>query len=152
MRALCRRDDLARSEHVRGYLRSAEKGQIRADSQAVRGTMTYHDLNLKRHQMKNIHRRRFELAQLLIFGLLMCGTALAQSETASTQSGIKILKLKWEKQVRLPRNFDPSTIPMNGVFNDSNVRSTVNSVINPADATRTATRNQTNAETSSVAV
>lgn len=79
-----------------------------------------------------------------------CGAFAQQQNEAALP--LEILKLKWEKQTQLPRNFDPSTIPMNGVFNDSNVRATVNSVINPADATRTATRNQSNAETSSVAV
>ena len=86
------------------------------------------------------------------FLVVMSYSALAQQPNESSPLPLEILKLKWERQVQLPRNFDPSTIPVNGVFNDSNVRSTVNSVINPADATRTATRNQSNAETSQTAV
>src|ERR671936_3122290 len=80
------------------------------------------------------------------------GGAVAQNPSVPSPVPLEILKLKWEKQIQLPRNFDPSTIPVNGVFNDSNVRATVNSVINPADATRTATSNQSNAQTSQTAV
>lgn len=43
-------------------------------------------------------------------------TAQTQSEADKPSSHIEILNLKWEKQVRLPRNFDPSVIPTNGVF------------------------------------
>ena len=80
-----------------------------------------------------------------------CGV-LAQQPAETSPLPLEILKLKWERQVQLPHNFDPSTIPMNGVFNDSNVRSTVSAVINPADAARTATSNQSNAQTANVAV
>lgn len=48
--------------------------------------------------------------------IFTCGSALAQSEERKPSSGIEILKLKWEKQARLPRNFDPSVIPTNSVF------------------------------------
>jgi hypothetical protein len=95
------------------------------------------------------------LARISIFGsavllAMSCG-AFGQQQVESSAAPLEILKLKWERQIQLPRNFDPSTIPMSGVFNDANVRNTVNSVLNPADATRAATSTQSNAQTSSVA-
>jgi hypothetical protein len=66
----------------------------------------------------------FLLAQLILLGLLTTGTAYAQSASAA-DSGVEILKLKWEKQVRLPRNYDPSVIPDNGVFSSMQSRTTV---------------------------
>jgi hypothetical protein len=54
---------------------------------------------------------------------------------------IEILKLHWEKQVRLPRNFDPSTIPTGGAFNDPASRTTsAAGATVVSDATRAATR------------
>jgi hypothetical protein len=66
----------------------------------------------------------FQLAQLILLGLLTTGTAYAQSASAA-DSGVEILKLKWEKQVRLPRNYDPSVIPDNGVFSSMQSRTAV---------------------------
>jgi len=44
--------------------------------------------------------------------------SLAQ-ETAGTSepSRVEIVKVQWKREVRLPRNFDPSVIPTNGAFN-----------------------------------
>src|SRR5204863_2846091 len=56
---------------------------------------------------------------------LSAATAAAQSETAKPASGAQIVKLKWDKQARLPRNFDPSVIPDNGVFTTMESRRTV---------------------------
>ena len=56
----------------------------------------------------------FCFTALLLIG---CASSLAQGQTESAAPSIEILKLKWEKQVRLPRNFDPSPIPTNGAFN-----------------------------------
>jgi len=75
--------------------------------------------------MKKSTLTNFEIAYLIIFVLLACGAARAQSGTANTKSGVEILKLKWEKQARLPRNFDPSVIPTNGVFSTMESRTTV---------------------------
>ena len=76
-------------------------------------------------EMKKCARIYPEIAGLIITFLLVCGAARAQSETAKAKSGVEILKLKWEKQVRLPRNFDPSVIPTNGIFNTMESRTTV---------------------------
>jgi len=68
-------------------------------------------------------------------GILLCfiitNTALAQatneSSTANAAAGsgssnIEIIKLEWKREVRLPRNFDPSVIPTGGTFNDPAAR------------------------------
>ena len=96
-----------------------------------------------------ILRRVFLCSTFLV--TLNCA-ALAQRQNEPALPPLEILKLKWERQVQLPRNFDPSTIPTTGVFNDSNVRNTVNPAPNPLDATRAASSAQSNAQTSSVAV
>jgi len=78
----------------------------------------------------------------------VCGAGLAQNQTGPSPLPLEILKLKWERQVQLPRNFDPSTIPVSGVFNDANTRNTINPPTSAADATRQATSAQSNAQTS----
>src|SRR5437867_390060 len=54
--------------------------------------------------------------------ILLCMTPTAALLGQETQNpaapNIKILKIHWEKQVRLPRNFDPSIIPTGNSFND----------------------------------
>jgi hypothetical protein len=42
--------------------------------------------------------------------------------TVSASSNIEIIKLEWKREVRLPRNFDPATIPTGGTFNDPATR------------------------------
>ncbi len=69
---------------------------------------------------------------------LIAGVSSAgQKGQDSAGSKIEILKLRWEKQVRLSRNFDPAVIPNNGAFSDPGARTTA--PVNPADAVRTAT-------------
>ena len=95
------------------------------------------------------------LQRLLLSTLLLVAVhvaASAQNQSDSSPLPLEILKLKWERQLQLPRNFDPSTIPATGVFNDSNVRNTVNPAPNPLDATRAATSAQSNAQTSQTTV
>jgi len=68
-------------------------------------------------------------------GLLLClivtSTGLAQATdqgstanatAGSESSNIEIIKLEWKREVRLPRNFDPSVIPTGGTFNDPAAR------------------------------
>jgi hypothetical protein len=53
---------------------------------------------------------------------------------------VEILKLKWEKQVRLPRNFDPSIIPTGGTFSDPGSRTSGSTgASSSVEATRAAT-------------
>jgi hypothetical protein len=75
--------------------------------------------------MTEMPQRTFQLGQLLLLSLLMCASAGAQTEGAKTKSGVEILKLKWEKQARLPRNFDPSVIPANDTFRTMESRTAV---------------------------
>src|SRR5436309_1526706 len=70
-------------------------------------------------------QRTFQLGQLLLLSCLMCGSGSAQAGGAKTNSGVEILKLKWEKQARLPRNFDPSVISDNGVFSTMESRTAI---------------------------
>ena len=71
------------------------------------------------------------LSRALLLGFISAGTALGQqasgNATASKSaapdaSDIEILELKWKREVRLPRNFDPSVIPTGNVFNDPTTR------------------------------
>jgi hypothetical protein len=61
----------------------------------------------------------------VLFCIFTCAGAFAQSEEKKPSSGIEILKLKLEKQTRLPRNFDPSVIPTNSVFSTMESRTAV---------------------------
>ena len=79
-------------------------------------------------------------ANRLSLALLMCaavaGVSKAQDTSAALSPPLEVLKLKWEKQVRLPRNFDPSIIPTGGTFSDPTAKTIPT---NPVDATRAAT-------------
>ena len=57
---------------------------------------------------------------LVATAIFMLGASLRcfPQKDAGASPPFEILKLKWEKQVRLPRNFDPSVIPTNGGFTD----------------------------------
>ena len=74
--------------------------------------------------------------------LFSSATALAQETNDSNKSNIEILKLHWEKEVRLPRNFDPSVIPTGGAFNDPASRTSSAAATSALDAARAATRAQ----------
>src|SRR5581483_2302430 len=55
----------------------------------------------------------------LAVGLIFSCSILGHAQDSNTLSPpLEVLKLKWEKQVRLPRNFDPSIIPTGTAFND----------------------------------
>ena len=60
--------------------------------------------------MQEIRKER-PFATCLLLGLVLAlGSAylFAQDQAQTSGSNIQILKLKWEKQMRLPRDFDPS--------------------------------------------
>jgi hypothetical protein len=72
--------------------------------------------------------------------LVSAGAAFGQEGQAPARPNIEILKLHWEKQVRLPRNFDPSVIPTGGTFSDPASRTSGSAGASSAvDATRAAT-------------
>jgi hypothetical protein len=84
----------------------------------------------------------------LVFVLLVpAATSFGQESRRPSIPNIEILKLHWEKQIQLPRNFDPSTIPTGGTFSDPASRSSLNTMA-PLDATRAATSAQSSAASS----
>jgi hypothetical protein len=65
--------------------------------------------------------------------LLFSVNGSAQAVSDSNQPHIEILKLHWERQVRPPRNFDPSVVSTAGVFRDPSSMTPSSSAM---DATR----------------
>jgi hypothetical protein len=88
---------------------------------------------------------RRDAASLLKWLLVACvslvsaGVSLGQEAQNPAKMNVEIIKLHWEKQVRLPRNFDPSVIPTNGTFSDPASRTSAAAPSNSLDATRSAT-------------
>ena len=80
----------------------------------------------------------FGYACLVLFvGLSAADTSRAQApQGVTTEPNIQILKLHWEKQVRLPSNFDPSVIPTGTTFSDPTTRSSGPTTTAVADAPR----------------
>ena len=71
--------------------------------------------------MDSRQRRRFakQSCWLLFACLTSASASFGQEGVSAGASNIEILKLHWEKQLRLPRNFDPSIIPAtSGDFTD----------------------------------
>ena len=83
--------------------------------------------------------------------LFSSATALAQETNDSNKPNIEILKLHWVKEVRLPRNFDPSVIPTGGTFTDPVSRTSSAAPTSPLEAVRDATRAQSAAAGGSTA-
>jgi hypothetical protein len=82
---------------------------------------------------------------LLVFAAWTMSTAgIGAQNNSSTQPGIEIVKLQYEKQVRFPRNFDPSVIPTGPGFSDPAAR-TSSAPTNAQDATRAASSAQSSA-------
>lgn len=88
----------------------------------------------------------------VLTGLFVClgaaKTTSAQQQDEIQAPPLEILKLKWEKQIRLPRNFDPSIIPATGVFNPAaspRPSTTSSPVVNTQDAIRSASQARSDA-------
>jgi len=62
-------------------------------------------------------RRLIVLSWLIFLSVVTAPARTVQLEQPSAPAPIEVIKLKWEKEARLPRNFDPSPIPTNGAFN-----------------------------------
>lgn len=80
---------------------------------------------------------------LLSVCLAAARISFAQDQLQRPSEPIEILKFKWEKQVRLPRSFDPSIISTNGRSGDArNPLSppAMGAPTNAADLTRAATK------------
>src|SRR2546429_7168509 len=92
--------------------------------------------------MDSRHQSRFISlsCSLLFLGLIPAGASFGQEAQSAAAPNIEILKLHWEKQIRLPRNFDPSVIPANGSFVDPASRTSAAAPTSALDATRVATQ------------
>ncbi len=76
----------------------------------------------------------------VVFIIVASGSLFGQDALDPTGPNVEILKLHWEKQVRLPRNFDPSIIPTGGTFSDPASRTSGSTGASSSiDATRAAT-------------
>jgi hypothetical protein len=81
---------------------------------------------------------------LFCISLAAAGISYAQNNTSALSPPLEVLKLKWEKEVRLPRNFDPSIIPTGTTFSDPSSRvstSSTGTAAAGAPAARTAGSN-----------
>src|SRR3954462_12532989 len=57
-------------------------------------------------------------ASIFIGALVGSPMVCAQERAESTAPPLQILKAHWQKQIRLPSNYDPAIIPTRGVFVD----------------------------------
>src|SRR6266480_2372194 len=92
--------------------------------------------------------RRWQMNWATVF-FICCAAAVTSFAQENPAASIEVLKLKWEKEVRLPRNFDPSVIPANGAFNDPTSRTSASAPTSALDATRIATARVAAASSSS---
>jgi hypothetical protein len=102
-------------------------------------------------ESRRMSTRSWKWGGLLFVFLIVPGSSSAQQDLQISAPPIEMLRLKWEKEVRLPRNFDPSVIPTGGTFSDPSSR-TSGPPANPSaalDSTRAATREQSAAAGSS---
>jgi len=83
-----------------------------------------------------LHRTANRLSLTLLMCAAFAGVSKAQDSNTTLSPPLEVLKLKWEKQVRLPRNFDPSMIQTSATFSDPAAKTIPT---NPVDATRAAT-------------
>jgi hypothetical protein len=88
---------------------------------------------------------------VLFCALVITSPAIFAQNEADPNNHIEILKLHWEKQVRLPRNFDPSVISTGVPFNDPTARTSPSGPMTATDAARAATRAQNAAAGASTA-
>jgi hypothetical protein len=76
-------------------------------------------------------------AFLMISAIVSSTIALAQETADSTSSSaIQIVKVHWQKQIRLPSNYDPAIIPTRGVFVDPASKAPTSLPGSGVDATR----------------
>ena len=85
-----------------------------------------------------MNKVRLAVSASLLIGAVLCATTVwAQDRPDSTSSSdIQILKLHWQKQIRLPNNYDPAIIPTRGVFVDPASKAPTSLPGSGVDATR----------------
>ena len=64
-------------------------------------------------------RQLTRLSWLIFLSVITVPARTAQLEQPSAPPPIEVIKLKWEKEARLPQNFDPSNGGASGSINDS---------------------------------
>ena len=69
--------------------------------------------------MKSQNTITLQRSLLLLACLVAPQACFAQGQVDTLTTPVEVLKLRWEKQVRLPRNFDPSLIATNDRFGDA---------------------------------
>jgi hypothetical protein len=62
--------------------------------------------------------KRTTLCSIAMMFLIACVSLSAQPQSESATSQIEVLKIKWERQARLPQDFDPSGGGASGTIND----------------------------------
>jgi|SRR5689334_9443643 len=67
--------------------------------------------------MKTEPKRTFISIIAIVF-VIACVPAFSQPQTETNDPQIEVLKLKWERQARLPQDFDPSGGGASGTIND----------------------------------
>jgi len=65
---------------------------------------------------KRTHQLVMKCVCLAFLCLISTGTSSGQGNQGQAAPNIEILKLKWDREVRLPRDFDPSVIPTGNTF------------------------------------
>ena len=83
-------------------------------------------------------RIRLTAFSFLLLGAIVSSTiALAQERAdATSSSAIQIVKVRWQKKMRLPNNYDPAIIPTRGVFVDPSTKVPASLPGSGVDATR----------------
>jgi hypothetical protein len=81
---------------------------------------------------------RLALFAFLLIGAIVCAAGAVGQERpdATFSSTIQILKVHWQKQIRLPNNYDPAIIPTRGVFVDPASKTATSLPGTGIDATR----------------
>jgi hypothetical protein len=95
--------------------------------------------------------RRVELFAAVSMLLASAAVSFGQEARVPTKPNIEILKLHWERQVRLPRNFDPSVISTGRTFSDPASSTASGAPTTAIDSTRAATSAQSASAGSSTA-
>src|ERR1051325_8612343 len=75
---------------------------------------------LKAHNPAAMNRKTIcLLVSAVVFDLVVGVNCFSQNDPGTASPPFEIVKLKWEKQARLPQDFDPSNGGASGGINDS---------------------------------
>ena len=100
------------------------------------------------------HMTKIRLAvfAFLFIGAFVCSTIVSSQDRPDStfSANIQILKLHWQKQIRLPNNYDPAIIPTRGVFVDPATKVPTSLPGSGIDATRPPSSNPNTSTDSNV--